>query len=478
MTEHLGPAAVHGFIAGALSPQERAEVTHHLDTCSRCRTLVSALAREGTEAPEPLRHDAPRGEPTVAMGSLERPPRADTLLDDDDAPAAPARLAPPRLRDEPPAASDTPAARAPSSGSTAAPTVDRLIGQRLGDYVVTGLLAEGGMGAVYRGVQPVIGKQVAIKVLLSPGPSELEFGRRLLEEARTVNAIKHANIIDIYTSGELPDGRPWLVMEYLDGSSIAQWVHDRGQQPLPLGQMLSILEQCCAALEAAHAIGVVHRDLKPANVMLTHLSEPTPRVKVLDFGLAKSRDTSIRTSPELVLGTPGYMSPEQIRGEPTTPRCDLYALGLIAHFIVTGHDAFRHKSPVVVMHQQLKREPPALHAHPGVPVALAELIADLTRLDPTLRPSSAQTVRARLRSIANGVVDLGGASAAVTQKAPFPSGFDVARTEPDRQAVSRPHASAPPRRAEGAPAPSSPWPWVLAVVGAVALGLGTWFVLR
>jgi eukaryotic-like serine/threonine-protein kinase len=303
--------------------------------------------------------------------------------------------------------------------------------------VVTELIAKGGMGAVYRGVQPVIGKQVAIKVLLTPGPTELNYAERMLEEARTVNAIGHANIIDIFNFGELPDGRPWLVMEFLDGLSVSQWVRAREGAPPPIERILSVLDQICAALEAVHAVGVVHRDLKPANIMLTSLSEPRPRVKVLDFGFAKSRDATIRTSPDMVLGTPGYMSPEQIQALGATPRSDLYALGLVAWFMLVGSDAYQDKSPITVLQMQLQREPPSLLGREGVPDAFAELIADLTRIDPVLRPSSAQTVRARLRSIANGAGYASGTNEAVTQRDSHPPAPSMLKTEPDRPSVSQ-----------------------------------------
>lgn len=488
MEGHLDPSAFHGFVAGTLTAEERSQVVEHLDGCSRCRKLMSALAREA-----PLGDELETLQETKSAGvttDLRKPPGTELVppllkprrLFGDDATSPDSR---PLLPTQPSQA----IAITPSSPRVEAPPPpsDRLVGQKLGDYVVTELIAKGGMGAVYRGVQPVIGKQVAIKVLLTPGPTELNYAERMLEEARTVNAIGHANIIDIFNFGELPDGRPWLVMEYLDGLSVSQWVRARETAPPPIDRILAVLDQICAALEAVHAVGVVHRDLKPANIMLTSVSAPVPRVKVLDFGFAKSRDATIRTSPDMVLGTPGYMSPEQIQALGATPRSDLYALGLVAWYMLMGTDAYQDKSPITVLQMQLQREPPSLAGRPDVPEALAELVADLTRIDPALRPSSAQTVRARLRAITNGMGLSSGANDAITQKDSHPPAPSLMKTEPDRPSVPQRRDALEDAidgvmndlsKSQVRAAQPSVWPWVLAVGAAVALGLGTWLALR
>jgi serine/threonine-protein kinase len=358
---HLEPATFHGFVAGTLSTSERDEAIRHLDACQHCRQLLSALAKEAA--------------PDVTLDA--RPFRKGRSFQD--APTAPA---------------------SPISPKTDGALTDRLVGTKLGGYVVQERIAQGGMGAIYRGVHPVIRKQVALKVLLHNRPAELDFAARMLAEARTVNAIRHPNIIDIFNFGELPDGRPYLVMEFIDGVPLSQWVRRFSGSP-PLSQVLPILEQLAAVLEAVHAVGVVHRDLKPANIMITTV-ESTPRVKVLDFGFAKSRDALVHTSPELVLGTPGYMAPEQIRATPVAAHTDLYALGLIAWFMVTGKEPYSGKSPVHVLQQQLRREPTSLRGQPGVPDELAQLVADLTRIDPSLRPRTAASVRARIQAVIAG----------------------------------------------------------------------------
>ena len=523
---HLDPAAFHGFVSGTLTPDERDAALAHLDECSRCRKLLSALASDDSEAdgsetldgmPEPdtdkerLRQsNADDRDRTVDL----RKAQAGTEL-------VPPLVTPKKKRLDvedttSPDASQLAATKESVSVRRQAPLQveqlpipsDKLVGQKLGDYLVQELLAKGGMGAVYRGVQPLIGKQVAIKVLLTAGPAELNYAQRMLEEARTVNAIGHPNIIDIFNFGELPDGRPWLVMEYLDGMSLSQWVRARTSDEPPTARIISILEQICAALEAVHAVGVVHRDLKPANVMLTHMAAPQPRVKVLDFGFAKSRDTTLRTSPDMVLGTPGYMAPEQIQAIGTTPQSDLYSLGLMAYFMITGMDAFYDKSPIAVLQMQLQREPASLRGRPGVPDALAQLIADLTRINPQLRPVSARAVRDRLQAIVSGAPPPETAnSEVITLKeshppAPAPSSrastvkpgrlaqkpFDPEKTEPERQSEGQKKVDHLEAAIDGAmldlsksqvrSVRSSKWPWVLAIVSAVALGLGTWVLLR
>ncbi|MBL8922579.1 MAG: protein kinase [Myxococcaceae bacterium] len=506
MEGHLDPAQFHGFVSGTLSLVERDAAVLHLDRCARCRQLLSALA-SGPGDEDPAR--TLDGSPPEGLEAVLPPRRAEPgrkLLDISDTTA-------PDASHLVPTQESAPVKRQAPLDAPPLPPSDRLIGQRLGDYVVQELIAKGGMGAVYRGVQPLIGKQVAIKVLLTPGPEELQYAQRMLEEARTVNAIGHPNIIDIFNFGELPDGRPWLVMEYLDGLSVSQWVRARTEPEPPTGRIIQILEQICAALEAVHAVGVVHRDLKPANVMLMNLAAPLPRVKVLDFGFAKSRDATLRTSPDMVLGTPGYMSPEQIQAHGATAQSDLYALGLVAYFMLTGLDAYADKSPIAVLQLQLQKEPASLRGRPGIPDALAQLVADLTRISPSLRPPTARAVRERLEAIAAGVVPSTAPSDVITVKdeppAPPPSVAeakrpthkdrpqrppDLDKTEPEREAFvpGAPTALESAVDEALAAASRSPdlsksqlhsvrstrWPYVLAVVLASALGVGAWLALR
>ncbi|MBI3180687.1 MAG: serine/threonine protein kinase [Myxococcales bacterium] len=190
---------------------------------------------------------------------------------------------------------------------------DPLVGQQLGDYRVLAALGTGGMGIVYEGVQPVIGKSVAIKVLqweLAANPDE---ARRLLSEARVVNSIRHRGIVDIFGFGQLPDGRHYLVMELLEGSPFDKVLETNA--PLDPIAALSALEEVLDALGAAHEAGVIHRDLKPSNIFLVTPPSGSAYVKLLDFGLAKQAPVGAKLTPQtrsdLVVGTPHYMAPSR-----------------------------------------------------------------------------------------------------------------------------------------------------------------------
>jgi eukaryotic-like serine/threonine-protein kinase len=187
---------------------------------------------------------------------------------------------------------------------------DSLIGSSLGSYRIASKVGAGGMGAVYRAVQPDIGSVVAIKVLSHDSAREPEIVNRFFEEARSVNVIRHENIVNILDLALLPDGRPFIVMEFLDGASLKSVVRNG---PMPVAEACRIAIAVLDALAAAHHRGVVHRDLKPDNIVLS----PNGRVTLVDFGIAKiaaGMTATPRTATGVILGTPSYMSPEQAQG--------------------------------------------------------------------------------------------------------------------------------------------------------------------
>ncbi|MEZ4360292.1 MAG: HEAT repeat domain-containing protein [Kofleriaceae bacterium] len=254
---------------------------------------------------------------------------------------------------------------------------DPFLGQTLGGYVIRRKLAEGGMGVVYEG-QNQIGRTAAIKVL------KLEFCRaedvveRFYQEARAVNAIRHENIVDIFDFGRDPQGRVFFVMEYLEGEPLSARIH-RG--PLAWSEAFPILDQVLRALKAAHDKGFVHRDLKPDNLWLRY-EDGRAQVKLLDFGIAKlvggesPREKLTQTGS--VIGTPHYMSPEQISGaRDLDHRTDIYAMGIIMYEMFAGVTPFVGETLAAVMTGHLFKEAPKLAELPpnlGVPAPIAEII--------------------------------------------------------------------------------------------------------
>ncbi len=219
-----------------------------------------------------------------------------------------------------------------------------LEGRSIGNYVVKAKLGEGGMGAVYLGEHPLIGKKVAIKVLREELASNEDVVRRFFNEARAVNDIHHQNIVDIVDFGKVPSGAggeiAYIIMEYLDGESLASRLRSVG---LRVPEVVEVIQQCCWALAASHAKGIVHRDLKPDNIYLCPRGPTRNFVKLLDFGIAKlTADTDQRqTRTGTVIGTPHYMSPEQCEGNKAVDaRSDVYSLGVVMYELITGRVPF------------------------------------------------------------------------------------------------------------------------------------------
>ncbi len=294
--------------------------------------------------------------------------------------------------------------------------LDSIVGMTLGDYRVGGLLGAGGMGEVYAGEQPMIGKKVAIKVLKRDVAHDPANVKRMLAEARAVNSIRHRSIVDIFNFGTLPDGRPYLVMEYLEGTALDLYLRDVGQ--VASAEAAGFLAEICSALAAAHGRGIIHRDLKPANVFLVSDGSIRNRyLKLLDFGLAKrtaAGDASTQTGTGLVVGTCDYIAPEQATGGVITARTDLYSLGVMAYEILTGHLPFTGESSVEIMMAHVRDAPPHVRARVDYcPESLDALIFDLMAKEPNERPASAEQVRSSLVSIQRDI------QASATMVAPF-----------------------------------------------------------
>ena len=268
----------------------------------------------------------------------------------------------------------------PADGVALKTDADSLVGIILaGKYRIDARLNEGGMGTVYRGTHVLMEKTVAIKVLRSALAADEKIVARFSREARAASRISHPNALSVTDFGEDDSGHVFLVMEFLSGRTLKQLIRDEG--PLPLPRVVDITRQIADALNAAHAQGVVHRDLKSDNIMLldTMIGD---HAKVLDFGIAKINepdgavDTSL-TAPNLVIGTPQYMSPEQCSQESEIDaRSDIYSLGVILYEMLVGHVPFSGDSPTKVMMMHLQDPVPSiLDERNDVPAAVARVVA-------------------------------------------------------------------------------------------------------
>ncbi|OWK42350.1 Serine/threonine protein kinase PrkC, regulator of stationary phase [Fimbriiglobus ruber] len=266
---------------------------------------------------------------------------------------------------------------------------------RLGNYRVLELLGSGGMGAVYRGEDTSLSRPVAIKILRTELEGQGNFGERFLREARTLAAIKHENVVTVYQASR--DARTtYLVMELLEGKSLS--AHLAGRRPLPLPEILRISREIASGLAAIHQRGLVHRDIKPANIWL---EAPHGKVKLLDFGLARPiQDDAHFTQAGIVMGTPGYMSPEQTRGHELDARSDLFSLGCILFCLCSGREPFDRPDTIGRMIAITSEHPPAVSIlNPLIPAGLSDLVGRLLAKKPADRPATAEDVIEALRRL-------------------------------------------------------------------------------
>ncbi len=237
------------------------------------------------------------------------------------------------------------------------PTRDPLVGTVVdGRYEVLRILGEGGMGTVYGVRHATLGRSAALKALRSDLAQEGELAARFLQEAQATAAIKHPGVVSILDFGKLPDGRPYFVMELLDGQTLADAIHRGGPAPIPNAVAIGV--KVAEALDAAHAAGIVHRDLKPENVYLVPAGKGAePDVRVVDFGAAVILGRSRLTKKGVVFGTPHYMAPEQAAGRAIDHRTDVYALGILLYEMVTGKVPFEGDTYMGILTQHMFAEP-------------------------------------------------------------------------------------------------------------------------
>jgi len=278
-------------------------------------------------------------------------------------------------------------------------------GSHLLHFQVEVKLGEGGMGEVYRAVDTKLGRPVAIKVLPSWATAEIEAAARFRQEARLASALNHPHIVTIY-SVEKADSCEFIVMELVEGQTLLQIAK---AQPSEYAQVLAWVEQVADALGAAHAIGLIHRDIKPSNILITREG----RAKIADFGLAKrlhSRasdlDTTVGiTRPGHVLGSPAYMSPEQVRGEQLDGRTDIFSLGIALYEALTGRRPFLGATVLAVANAIATEEPaPVTRFRPDIPTAVDQIIALALAKSPAERFSDANEFARELRALLDGAV--------------------------------------------------------------------------
>jgi serine/threonine-protein kinase len=333
----------------------------------------------------------------------------------------------------------------PADGVALETLNDSLIGKTLaGKYRIDERLSGGGMGTVYRGTHVLMDKTVAIKVLRPSLAADEQIVARFSREARAASRISHPNALSVTDFGEDENGVVFLVMEYLSGKTLKQLIRESG--PLPLARTVEIVRQVGDALQEAHSQNVVHRDLKSDNIMLLSTASGD-HAKVLDFGIAKINepeggvDTGL-TAPNLVIGTPQYMSPEQCsQDSPIDARSDIYSLGVILYEMLVGHVPFSGDSPTIVMMKHLQEPVPSvLEERPDIPPAVGRVVA---RAMAKLPSNRYQTVSELLEDLAIA------AGMSVLHLNATTSPNVVLPDEPDETTVVRP-------RVERRPSPQRP----------------------
>lgn len=252
-----------------------------------------------------------------------------------------------------------------------------------GRYRLDEPIATGAVGEVWRGADMALNRPVAVKLLRLEYALDENTLARFRAEARHAGSLSHPAITKVYDFNEGDQGNPpFLVMEYVDGESLARTLTDG---PLDPDRVVDIIGQAAAGLQAAHEAGLVHRDIKPANLLIG----PDWQVKITDFGIASAAWSAPVTQPGMIIGTPAYMAPERSAGHAATPSADLYSLGIVAWECLTGRQPFTGSSVEVI---RAHRERPLPKLPPGVPPAVGRLVAQLTAKDLAARPSSAGQV--------------------------------------------------------------------------------------
>ncbi len=278
---------------------------------------------------------------------------------------------------------------------------------KFGDYEATEVLGEGGMGRVYKAFQPRLNRAVCIKTLLPQFANDAQVARRFEKEASTMAALSHPNIVSVFDVGRTPDGASFIVMELVDGRPLRLVLRD--ESPVPVERAIKLVDQILAALAEAHLHGIIHRDLKPGNVLVVALRDGSELCKVLDFGIARTLehegdDPLTRTG--MLLGTPGYLAPEQIAGLPYDHRIDLYAAGALLYELVTGRRVFRAANEAELKRKALFESPvpPSTVTTQPISKALDDICLKALAREPEQRYQTANAFREALVAVSRAGV--------------------------------------------------------------------------
>jgi serine/threonine-protein kinase len=327
---------------------------------------------------------------------------------------------------------------------------DRYIGREIlnGQFKIIKKIGTGGMGSVYKALQPEMNRMVAVKILHSKLKDRKDLVSRFRREARAMSHLSHPNTAKVMMYGELDDGALYIVMEYLEGKNLNQIVKREG--PLTVERAIPILIQVCGALQEAHELGIIHRDLKPENIFITNTGGITDFAKVLDFGLAKVTERELRpgsimlTQEGMVFGTPEFMSPEQAQGMTLDRRSDIYSLAIILYEGLTGKLPFDARTSMEYI--QLHVTKPPIHIDQRVdgtkfPAGLGDAINKALHKEPDDRYDSAVEFAEALRPFApagalDGIIVAGWNAAASSPAAPRDHNAATAQPESDVAAVA------------------------------------------
>lgn len=288
-------------------------------------------------------------------------------------------------------------------GATLAEIQDPLIGTTIaGRYVIERVIGEGGMATVYGATHKLVDRPCAVKVMNAQMATDATVRERFRREAKSAQSLAHPNVIEIFDQGETPDGTPYIVMELLTGKTLAEIIEKSGK--LPMQRAIPAMIQIARGIARAHDLGVVHRDLKPENIFVTARPDGSDLVKILDFGIARSRGDSRLTNAGELFGTPQYLAPERIVGGEAGPSVDLYALGVIFFEMTTGKLPFEASDPTSFLIKHMKERPPLPRSlEPRIPEKLEALVVQLLEKDPKARPVDAHRIEQDLTVLAQSL---------------------------------------------------------------------------